>query len=87
MPIVTVWLKPSELPIASTTSPTSSVSERPSADLGQVGQVDLEQRELGIRVRADELGHGDSAIGQLHANLVGAADDVPVRDDVALRDR
>ena len=83
MPIVTVWLSPSELPIASTTSPTSSVSERPSADLGQVGQVDLQQRELGVRILADELRHGDSAVGQLHENLVGVADHMPVRDDVA----
>ena len=70
MPIVTVWLKPSELPIASTTSPTSSVSERPRRISGRFGQVDLEQRELGFRVRADELRHGHTAVGQLHADLV-----------------
>ncbi len=53
------------------------------ADFGQVGQVDLQQRELGVGVRADQRGHGHAAVGQLHANLVGVANDVIVRDDVA----
>ncbi len=38
MPIVTVWLSPSELPIASTTSPTWRLSERPSAIDGRSGR-------------------------------------------------
>ena len=83
MPIVTVWLKPSELPIASTTSPTCEAVGAAERDRRQVGQVDPQQRELGLRIRADELRRRDAAVGELHANLVGVANHVPVRHDVA----
>ncbi len=52
-------------------------------DRRQVGQVDLQQRELALRVRADDPRRRDAAVRELDADLVGVADHVPVRHDVA----
>ena len=38
MPLVTVWLKPNGLPIASTTSPTRSVSDEPKVMAGRFSE-------------------------------------------------
>ena len=74
MPCVTVWLRPSGLPIASTTSPARSSSDRPSGMTGRSWQIDAQDRQIGVRIRADDLGRGDAPIGQLHADLVRTLD-------------
>ncbi len=83
MPIVTVWLESQR--VADREHDIADLERVGAAepDLGQVGQVDLQQRQLRVRILADELRHGNSAVGQLHEDLVGVADHVPVRDDVA----
>ena len=55
IPIVTVWPTPSGLPTASTTSPTCTSSELPSASGLEIGGVDLHQREIARLVGADQL--------------------------------
>ena len=84
MPWVTVCDSPSGLPIASTTSPTCSRSERPRVMTGRSRQVDLQHREVGVRVAAHDLDPGNAAVGQLHADLVEVGDNVLVGDDVTL---
>ena len=60
MPIVTVWPMPSGLPTASTTSPTWTASELPSASDGRLVAVDLEHGQIARLVRADQLGRSTS---------------------------
>ena len=45
----------------------------------QIGQVDLEDRQVGFRVRADHLGVGLAAIGERHFDFVGAFHHMVVR--------
>ena len=44
-----------------------------------------QDRQIGIRIRADDLGRGDAPVGQLHADLIRALDDVVIGDDVTGR--
>ena len=62
------------------------VAER---DGGQVLGValDLDQREVGLRVAADDLGLVLLAVRQLHDDLVGVLDDVVVGEDEAVASR
>ena len=48
------------------------------------GRVDLDHREVGAAVAADEGGLRGLAVLELHRDGGGAVDDVVVRDDVAL---
>ena len=85
MPIVTVWPTPSGLPSARTTSPTCTWSESPERQGLQVLGVDLQHGEIARRVRADDVCLHAAAVTQFHAHLVGAVDDVVVRQHVAIR--
>ncbi|MNE95011.1 hypothetical protein D3C80_1930450 [compost metagenome] len=53
-------------------------------DRRQVLQVDLQHRQVGFRVAADHAGQGFAAILQGHDDLVGAAGDMVVGQQVAL---
>ncbi len=56
------------------------------ADIGQRGRRGhLDQRHVGQIVHADHLGRQVGAVGQADHDLVGAADHVIVRDDIAGR--
>ena len=82
MPCVTVWLSPNGLPIASTTSPARSSSERPIGMTGGSLSRHAQNRQIGVRVHADDLGRGDAPVRQLHADLIRALDDMVIGDDV-----
>ena len=56
MPEVTVWPTPNGLPMASTTSPTCSASTSPKVDHRQLVELDLEHRQVGLGVGADQPG-------------------------------
>ena len=58
MPLVTVRSRPNGLPIATTGSPTWTFDELPERQRVQLARrrVDLEQRHVGGRVGADDLG-------------------------------
>jgi hypothetical protein len=57
MPMVTVWPTPSGLPIASTTSPTCTASELPSASAGSPSAVTLSSAtSLGLSVPTTAAG-------------------------------
>ena len=75
---------PNGLPTATTQSPICAALLSPKADIGQrlVG-VDLQHREIGARVAADDLGGVFAVVLQGHLDLGGLADDVVVGDDVA----
>ena len=82
MPSVTEPPSPNGLPIAITQSPTSARVAVAELDEGQIAAgVDLEHREVGLVVGADELRRQPRAVGQEHQDLVGALDDVVVGDD------
>ncbi len=86
MPAVTVPPNPNGLPIASTQSPTRSLSERPnSAAFKRRRRIHLEKREVGLVVDADDLGSSFSAVGEVGDDLVGVGDHVVVGDDQAGR--
>ena len=53
----------------------------------QVIEVHFQQRQIRVRIPAHHLGHGHTAVGQLHPHLIGVFDDVIVGGDVALRCR
>ena len=84
-PTVTVLSKASGSPIAMTHSPTRAFSESPERKGRQaLLHVDLEQGEVGGRIPADELGRVLFLVVDPDLDLVGAVDDVVVRDDVAV---
>ena len=85
IPDVTVRSRPNGLPIATTGSPTWTLSELPSGRgvSALAARLDAEHREIGRRVGADELGLDRVAVREAHRDLVRALDDVVVRDDVA----
>ena len=56
MPEVTVWPSPNGLPIASTKSPTCSRSESPIGTAVRLLGRDLQHRDIGFGVAADQLG-------------------------------
>ena len=85
MPAVTVWLNWKGLPIASTHSPILSFAESPHGTTGRSCDVQLEQRDVGRRIGADEPSADLALVGS--ATLISldvVADDVVVRDDVAI---
>ena len=55
------------------------------SDRRQVFQVDLEDGEVGFRVAADDAGEGFTTVLQRHDDLIGAAGNVVVGEDVAFR--
>jgi hypothetical protein len=62
--MVTVWPMPSGLPTAKTTSPTRSLSLSASTTNGQVVGLDLDDRDVGFRVGADDLGLEFATVGE-----------------------
>src|SRR5690606_20359631 len=54
------------------------------ADRFEPGHVDLQYREVGFGIHADHLRQGFAAIVQQHQDLIGAADDVVVGQQVAV---
>ncbi len=50
----------------------------------RVLQIHAQDREIGIRIGADDGGRGDTTVRQLHADLVRALDHVMVGDQVAV---
>ena len=82
---VTVWPTPNGLPIASTTSPTSSRSESPNGKSGEAARFDLEQRDVGLRIGADQARRIGAPVVERHLDLGGVGDDVAVGQDVAAR--
>ena len=83
MPAVTEWSKPSGLPMASTQSPMSSLSESPHSAWTFKFGLDLEDGEVGLGVGADQPGRHVVAGAEPDQDLVGVLDDVVVGDDVA----
>ena len=59
----------------------AAVAER-SGD--EVLGVDLEHREVGVRIGPDDLGLELAPVEQAHGHLIGAIDDVVVGEDVAV---
>ena len=51
---------------------------------GQATRVDLDDGDVGVGIGADHLGRELTLVVQLHGDLVGAGDDVVVREDVAV---
>ena len=86
MPEVTVRSRPNGLPIATTASPTSTASEsaRTSGVSAACGGVDLEQRDVGGRVAADEGRLQGVVVREAHLDRGRSVDDVVVGDDVPL---
>ena len=83
--MVTVWPMPSGLPTASTTSPTLTRSESPSATDRQIAGASIfsTARSLGLSVPTT-LAVSVAAVGQLDLDVVRAVDDVVVGQDVAV---
>ena len=71
MPWVTVCGSPNGLPMASTTSPTCSRSERPRLITGS--GLDRQQCQVGVRIAPHHLGVGAAAVGELHPDEVALA--------------
>ena len=89
MPLVTVSPTPIGLPIANTMSPTLIWSLSAILAAGRSCGVDLEHRDVGLRVAADDLGGQFAAVVEADEDLVGVAavlvaDDVVVGEDVAV---
>ena len=74
----------SALPIATTSSPTCTWSESPSSMVGKARALDLEHGEVAARRGAEHLGGELLPVGEVRLDLVGAFDDVVVRDDDAV---
>ena len=83
MPEVTVWPTSNGLPMASTTSPTWMLVGVAEGDHRQPVEVDLQHRDVGLGVGADQPGLGLAAVRQLHLDVVGALDDMVVGEQVA----
>ena len=60
-----------------THSPICTSSELPSGATGEIAAgFDLEQRDVGVLVAADEARRQLALVGEAHADVVGALDDV-----------
>ena len=68
------WRSPNGLPIAATGSPTAMRAEEPSRSgvSERPARVDLEQRDVGVEVHADDLRLHTVAVGELDVHLLGA---------------
>ena len=86
MPTVTVPPRPNGLPIAITQSPIRILSELPNFTAVSFLQlrIDLQHRDVGLGVGADQFGLQLRAVGEIDLDLVGVGDDVVVGDDDAL---
>ena len=84
MPVVTLFSSPNGLPMATTTSPTATCVESANSSgcSADDGRVDVENREVGRGVDADDGGVVGLAVREPHLGGVGALDDVGVRDHV-----
>src|SRR5207237_1446526 len=51
---------------------------------GQTTRVDLDDGDVGVGIRPDDLGGELALVVQLHGDLVGAGADVVVREDIAV---
>ena len=54
------------------------------SDGGQLGQINFDHREIGLRISADHLGFGAPVVGECDFNFIGGFDYVRVGEDVAL---
>ncbi len=68
--------------MASTTSPTRSLSERPKGATGRCLRSILQHGEVGIGVAAHDAGVRDALVGELDADGIGVGDHVMVGHDV-----
>ena len=81
-PTVTVCSYASGLPMATTHSPTRSESESPSGGERQRPRgINLDERDIGVGIRADARRVQVPAVRQPHHDAIGAVDDVMVRED------
>ena len=83
-PADTLFSKPNGEPIAITHSPRLTRGLRGEVERRQVLRVDLDERDVGALVAADDLGGEFAAVGELHDDFGRAVDDVRVGDDVAV---
>ena len=85
MPAVTVLLRPNGLPIATTQSPTREVVG--VAELAPSAarlRIDLQHREVGLRVASHDLGVELAAVVQRDGDLLGVLHHVVVGEDDAV---
>ena len=85
MPAVTVPPRPNGLPTAITQSPTRGCLSANFTNGKVSRRLDLEQREVGALVGADQLGLVLVVLVEADLDLAGAVDDVVVGHDVAVR--
>ena len=87
MPLVTVWPTPKGSPMASTRSPTSTLSELAKLKRRQVRArpADLQHRQIGALVLEHDVGREFALVGQRHLDLIGVLDDVEIGHDQARR--
>ena len=83
--LVTVWPTPNGSPMASTTSPTSTLLESPSVSAGKVRAVDLDDCDIGPRVRADHARLEFALVVQRHHNRRRSVYHMVIGQDVAFR--
>ena len=50
----------------------------------RIVEGDPQHREIRVRIRADDLRRRHASVGQLHADLIGALNDMMIGDEVAL---
>ena len=84
MPAVTVPPRPNGLPTAITQSPTRGVLSANFTNGKVCRRLDLEQRDVGALVGADQLGLVLVVLVEADLDLAAAVDDVVVGDDVAV---
>ena len=72
MPEVTVWPSRTGLPIATTKSPTSALSESASGNVHEVVGLDLEHGDVGARIVADDLGR-ERAVVRAACTVISSA--------------
>ena len=85
IPIVTVWLSWNGLPMASTYSPTAAREESPQGSAARPRALDLDHRDVGDGIGADELAPEAPVVGGGDGDLAGVLDDVVVGHDEAVR--
>ena len=85
MPAVALFSKPNGEPIASTHSPGLDLRGIAERHGRQVLRVDLDHRDIGALVGADDLGLELAPVGEPHGHLVGVRHDVRVGEDVTVR--
>ena len=86
-PVVNVPSSPNGLPIAATTAPTLTAPESPSVaglELARVERSTLTSADVVAGVGADDVRGRRRAVRERDGDVVEAADDVVVREDVAV---